>query len=249
MITRRAALLGLGLATACLDAPPTSTGQPPGNDATPGEGLLAAFRFEQAGGFLTDLSGNGHDATCAAEIECPIPTVDRFGGPGQGAVFDGTDDRLSVDILESGPFTVMTWLRLDLVPASGDSSCVVNRPFGTAGRNSWQLCIHGLSGGSVRLTFYTSEEPFDLSASDVPIEIATWHHAALVWDGSEKALWWDGELVAMGPGATRFDSNAVEIGADIDGTTWLAYFRGAIDDLEIHDRALSDEELVAAARL
>jgi len=228
-------LLAVGLVTGCLESPPGSSADPD---------LLAGFRFEEQTGFLTDSSGHGHDATCA-DVTCPQPTIARDDVSG-AAMFDGGDDQIVVDPVGAGPFTVMLWLRMDQAPVG--AACPVSKVFGAAGGNSWQLCMSVPSPGQVSLALWTTDDPA-LVGLDLPMELGSWHHAALRWDGTDKTLWWDGLERACGTGITRFDTGNVLVGADVDGGDPLAYFAGAIDDVEIHDSALDPGEIAVAAGL
>ncbi len=231
-----AAALSLA-AAACLDAPPSGTGEDDGNTA-----LLAAFRFEEDPGFLADSSGNGHDGTCDS---CPSATVarDDVGGAAQ---FDGLDDLVGVEPFGTGSFTVMMWLRVD-IPLGEDLGCPASKPFGAEGTNSWQLCVSNTGDGQVALTFYTSGDSNGLWALG-EMELGTWHHAAIRWNGDEKSIWWDGNMRATQREKTEFDDGPILIGGDIDGVSTVAMFSGAIDDLEIHLGALSGAAIEEAAQ-
>ena len=238
----RPAFLALAAAAlpACLAAPPSSTEPHDGPDG--GGGLLAAFRFEP-GGLLADSSGNGHDGVCSG-LECPLE-VDGPSGHGQAALFDGVDDLVSIESVGSGPFTVMVWLRLDLA-RSGALACPINKPFDVDGHNTWQLCLRSLSGDLADLYFYSSQPPYGQTVQ-VAMELATWHHVALRWDQDSKTIFWDGDPVANEPGETEFDGSTIRLGSDIDGAEQIALFPGALDDVEIHDRPLSNLEITQAA--
>jgi len=239
-MTGRPALLALvaAAAPACLDAPPSTT-EPDGGTG----GLLAAFRFEE-NGFLVDWSGNGHDGICSG-LECPM-AVDGRPGRGQAAVFDGIDDLISIESVGSGPFTVMAWMRVDQ-SLGGATACPLNKPYGVEMNNTWQLCVR-TSAGTAQVFFYASEVPHEMWM-EVPMEIGIWNHVALRWDGGKKTIFWNGGDVASQDGSTQFDESAIRLGSDIDGADPVDPFPGALDDLEIYDRALADEEILVGAGL
>lgn len=89
---------------------------------------------------------------------------------------------------------------------------------------------------------------FEADPGFPPMELGSWHHAALRWDGTDKTLWWDGMERASGLGITRFDTGNVLVGADVDGGDPLAYFAGVIDDVELYAGALQPAEIAEAAR-
>ncbi|MHC4111401.1 MAG: LamG-like jellyroll fold domain-containing protein, partial [Planctomycetota bacterium] len=78
------------------------------------------------------------------------------------------------------------------------------------------------------------------SSSDVTDNL--WHHAAIVWDGTDTAiLYLDGVNVSSGhsgPPTPDLKTRPFTIGAH---STIAAYFNGLIDEVAIYDRALSDE--------
>ena len=71
----------------------------------------------------------------------------------------------------------------------------------------------------------------------------TWYHYVYVYDGSHVKVYIDGKLVFEYNYRGRLYPNAMplEIGRDLPGIT--EYFYGALDDLRIYNRALSDKEV------
>lgn len=235
----------------CLEAPPAATSltDAAGSDGPAGGGppvLLAAYRFDPAS-LLVDSSGNGHDGACP-DASCPISVVDRAGDPG-AAEFDGIDDAVVIEWFGgSGAFTVMAWFRLVALPEAGQFACPINMPFGTSQQNSWQVCLSSPAAGSLRVRFYTSDAPRELSMQ-VEAALATWHHVAIRWDGGKKSIVWDGADVVSAAAVTRFEESEIRFGSDLDGTDEVAPFSGALDDVEIWDGALPDEAIAVAAGL
>ncbi|WP_307795612.1 FG-GAP-like repeat-containing protein [Actinacidiphila acididurans] len=76
----------------------------------------------------------------------------------------------------------------------------------------------------------------------------TWHHVAFQRSGSQLLLWIDGVQVASGAAPSGAISPSrpqpLEIGNRIDGAQPYA---GSIDDVVLYDRALSAQEITAAA--
>jgi hypothetical protein len=250
---RWAAGLAALAAAGCLDAPPAALdpgGDGDGDGSSPDAGggdpeppvLLAAYLFDQPN-LLADTSGNGHDARCAGAM-CPDWVLDRENLE-EAARFDGATQYLVADALGEGAFTAMIWLRMD-DDADGGLACPLNRPIGSAGLNSWQLCLQMAGGGDGQAYFYTAQDPYELAAG-VPLTIDVWYHVAIRWDGSTKAMWWDGVEVASGAGKTGFDQSEIHLGTDLDGEALIAWFPGALDQLELWQGALSDDEIRAAA--
>ncbi len=230
----RAAALLLA-ATACLESPPDSSGDP---------SLLAAFSFEDDTDFLLDSSGNGHDGACASDA-CPRATAARD-DLGRAAQFDGVDDMVSIEPVGDGPFTIMLWLRMDFDPGEV-AACPISKVFGGDGANSWQLCMPVAPPDAAVLAFFTSDDPSRLTAT-IALELGSWHHVAIRWDGVLKSIWWDGIELAEEPGTTRFDAGPVLVGGDIDGSIAVSFFPGVVDDVELHAGALPPAAIGEAAR-
>jgi hypothetical protein len=240
-------------AGACLEAPPGAAPADPLDGAVPdapvapgdaaaGPALQAAYRFEEKSPFM-DSSGNGYHADCATDA-CPVLTPD-WTGDATGVVFDGVDDLLTAGPNAAGPFTVMAWVRLDDT-ADADSVCPINRPFAANGTNTYQICMTVPSKGVVRLFFYTTDEPRQL-AVNMPMDVGTWHHVAIRWDGSRKVIFWDGLPAAGADGKTAFDETGIRLGSDLDGEVVVGIFRGALDEVEIWQGALPETAIADSA--
>lgn len=71
----------------------------------------------------------------------------------------------------------------------------------------------------------------------------TWYFYAYVYDGSKVKVYLDGEFVFEYNYSLALEPNSMpmEIGRDLPGA--IEYFNGAMDDLRLYNRALSDNEL------
>jgi len=240
-VTGRVAVLCLASAAACLDAPPGSLPMSDGDGGGPPPTVLvSAYGFDPPDP-LADSSGNGNDAHCSGS-ECPTWITDR-NNDRQAALFDGVDDLLSLASIGSGPFTVMAWVRMD---DGAGLKCPINRPLAGSVYDAYQLCMRVPAADTGRVLFYTDEEPRQLFV-DVAMELASWHHIAIRWDGFQKTISWDGVDRVTSPGTTRFDESGIRLGSDLDMGAVIAPFIGALDSVEIWQGALSEEEVAAAA--
>ncbi len=75
------------------------------------------------------------------------------------------------------------------------------------------------------------------------VSAGTWHHVAMVWNGSTLTPYLDAVdgISFMGSGSINDNSSAVLIGLDNEAD----YFNGTIDEVAIYDKALSAEEIQA----
>jgi hypothetical protein len=202
----------------------------------PQPGLLAWYTMDSLDiNALADTTGNGHTGLCASP-SCPTSTAGRIGN---ALHFDGSQDIIRVasaaDLNVIGPFTVMAWVRLDML--ASDYACAVNKVLGTS--NAWQICI-----SSTGKPMFGTEGESLMSTTAIPIQ--QWHHLAGRWDGTTKQLLIDGlerDASLMSP---TFGSGEVLIGADVD-SAFTAGFPGSIDDVRIYGRAVTSQEILVIA--
>lgn len=202
----------------------------------PTSALVAWYPFDDlVTSVLVDQTGHGHDGTCAAG-HCPVLATGHAGGAGS---FDGILQRVEVPSFESPTFTITVWVQFDSASGYG---CPINKPFGLATADSWQLCFDTGADGQ-QLAFYANDNlPIYAKVGTIS---SAWHHYALRWDGTAKALTFDGLDVASGPGAITSDGNPIVIGTDLNAGLPTAQFSGLIDDLRFYDRALTPAELTS----
>ena len=77
-----------------------------------------------------------------------------------------------------------------------------------------------------------------------PLALNAWHHVAATWDGASIKVYVDGVKEGEVASAATLPS---DLGASTAIGAWLdagnGFFTGSIDEVEIFDRALSDEEI------
>ncbi|MEV0809799.1 LamG-like jellyroll fold domain-containing protein [Micromonospora sp. NPDC050200] len=176
-------------------------------------------------------------------------TAGRYGS---ALAFDGVDD--AVQLAHGAPlalgdrdFTVATWLRYSA--ASGRDQ-VVFWAYGV-GATERALWLRAQPGKD-RLMAYAQTDvgPAGVAALDASASVAfgdnAWHHVALTRAAGVLSLSVDGKVLSSAPisgsltyGDT-FEVDGLQLGARLDGVDRLA---GALDEVRVFDRALSDEEL------
>jgi hypothetical protein len=211
--------------------------------------LLAYYPMDSlAGSVLVDASGYGHDGTCTPPA-CPTVVADHT-GDGSARQFDGS--ATLVTIPASATFdpatglTVAAWIDPATVTSNGSVfQCFFNRQLGSAGANSWQLCIQGnrlnASAGSGSSSSVVG--PTDLVAG-------SWRHAAFtVGSNGAITLYEDASTANTTGGSTPlpivYDGDPATIGMDLDSGSQTAKFGGALDELRVYNRALSQSEIAA----
>ena len=151
--------------------------------------------------------------------------------------FDGVDDYIEIANTSfnlSTSVSVEFWIKAT-VPVNGDG-LVVGDAFvvkawsgelnaGVTTDTGWQGSGWIAGGNSVNL--YDN----------------TWHHVVLTWDGSTQRLYADGVLdpdTKAGTGVSLVGQNTVRFGNQLTGDFW---FTGAIDEVVIYNKALSQAEV------
>jgi concanavalin A-like lectin/glucanase superfamily protein len=88
------------------------------------------------------------------------------------------------------------------------------------------------------------------------IAAGTWHHVAGTYDSTGQKLYFDGSLVASGPnfGPIQYQPAALQFGTvfntadfspSVNSPNRTYFFNGQLDEIEIHNRALSASEIQA----
>ena len=227
------------LSSGCSDSTTGPGGTPLEYPDVPG--LVAFFQFD---GNLEDSSLNGHDATGTAGIAY----VDDHNGAASSAVYvSGRTDFITVanrgafDFV--GAFTVAGWVRADL--ESFAYCCVIDKGYDDG---AWSL---GTSGSNVpnreALRFYVggSDNVNEFYVSEaVPVGQDIWVHFACSFNDTTNVarLYVDGAFA-------RADTSDVDIVASardlrIGTSHWNDAYKGAIDQIALFDRVLTDVEVL-----
>jgi hypothetical protein len=186
---------------------------------------------ETAGTMAKDIVGGSNGAYVGA----PVPVSGEVAGALQ---FDGIDD--FVDAPRTIPthdyrnLTLDAWIYPDVI---GPDMPVVQ----------YDNTIYGLVLVGSELLFYTQPSPFSfaVTSSGANITAGTWTHVAVTANVSTQRLsfYVNGNLVTVtGPiynPTGFFDSTGWSIGGGLDGN----FFKGKIDEVEVFERALSNQEI------
>ncbi len=207
------------------------------NDAVPTKGLVAHWRFDEgAGQTATDSSPSGREGT----IHNAEWVEGRDGG--KALRFDGKRswvDCGNADVLNlANEFTIEAWVKPE--NPGGHSMTILAKGYRYRGRfnlrmgTPWDRSKLMLENGAYR-------------THEIPIPWETWSHVAGVCDGQRVAIFVNGQLQSVRPFGGGFKPNqtALTIGKSI-GAPDGEFFKGSIDDVRIHDRALARYKLSGA---
>ena len=168
---------------------------------------------------------------------------------GPGFTFDSDDDRVVVShrsaFNPANPgFSVHFWMKGN--KSQPQSLCtVVEKSHGFADYAGWAVQVTSASG-RVGLNFGDGSSAWPGVQSTADVLDNAWHHLAGTWDGTTIRLYVDAML--QGTAALSSPANntrAVNLGFAWGGGTAQRFFRGQIDEVSIHNRALSSDEVAA----
>ncbi|MFE0419253.1 exo-alpha-sialidase [Streptomyces tendae] len=175
------------------------------------------------------------------------------GAVGGGLAFDGADDavRLPYDerlALGEGDFTAALWFRYSA--SGGEQPLLWMGGVGTSQPQVWLRAEPG--AGRVQGLITTRDGASAPRSAWVRADGAhndgQWHHLALRRGGGRLTLFLDGSAVADAadvPGSVSRNSPfGVHVGERMDGR---ARFTGAVDEVRVWNRALTDAEIAAGA--
>ncbi|MCH8233094.1 MAG: hypothetical protein IIB82_10700, partial [Bacteroidetes bacterium] len=209
-------------------------------------GLLATYPFN---GNANDESGNGFNGAPTGNSNGgPGLTSDRFGNPNSTYLFDGFDDHIRIDhgggINLGGEVTFNAWIKPTVYPSGGDLWSII---FKDDVINEFQLDAEG----NINYHWFDGIGFPSMETQPYKAPLGVWSMATVTIDVSDNlSIYIDGELYASQL-ITRFISSPFtsSIGGDYnqlpaDGGD-RRWFTGAIDDVRIYNRALSQTDIKA----
>lgn len=193
--------------------------------SAPRNGLVAEYTFS---GNARDGSGNANDGVLSGG---PAPTKDRFGTADAAYILDGVDDVITTanDQFAAGnDISVSVWFNVAST-ATGLNYFVMCSDFGV-----W---INGASAGIAIST------PATNSAYGTFATPGVWHHLLGTYDGTDIRCYLDGALVQT----TNHPGNISDENRPLTFGVFVAdYWAGALDDVRIYNRVISDPAEISA---
>ncbi|MEM1181587.1 MAG: LamG-like jellyroll fold domain-containing protein, partial [Acidobacteriota bacterium] len=232
-----------------VDVPPQCILQPTSCTPPPSD-MTGWYPFDETGGVLAlDIMGL-HFGT---KVNGPTPTAGKVSG---ALSFDGTDDYVQVAHTNNfnidGPgateaFSIDAWIK-----STGAGGTIASKRMGSVYPThslGWSLFVGNDTLYFAMSTDVTSPFAFIVQATNT-IQSDTWHHVTATLDHAEESvrLYVDGVLVKdtiSYPAMVTANTAPLFIGAyqDTDTGEMAGFFEGAIDELEIFDRALEPHEV------
>lgn len=194
------------------------------------KGIVADWAFDENNGdTYIDSSGNANDGVRQGDVS-------RIGhNDGQAVYFDGTGSDIelvrSPNLIPAGNenYTVEGWIKPDVMGAKG---IIGWGNYGTANSvNAFRLTDNGLVN-------YWQGNDLTVVTGDLT---GSWHHVAATFDGTTRKIFLDGFCVGKDAPTGH---NAVLANLTIGKTSTSENFKGAIDNLVVYNRALSEDEIL-----
>ncbi|MCF6296327.1 MAG: hypothetical protein L3J25_11650 [Flavobacteriaceae bacterium] len=209
--------------------------------------LIAYYPFN---GNANDESGNANNGT----VNGATLTTDRFGNPDRAYSFNGIDNFILCNT-QVGPFgsdsrTVSFWAKTDVAPISTLQQNAVLSYGGNIndGGSRFEILLNPKCRGlGVDVSSNYTTKSFDNSDNN-------WHFYTIVFDNSisnalsDLKFYGDGVLLTSvcnsngNININTLDEQVLNIGR-LFYSGQPRYFKGAIDDIKIYNKALTDEEI------
>ncbi len=191
------------------------------------------------------------------------------GAPGFGAghvaqsfAFDSDDDRVTIPHASSlnpsaAGFTVEFWIKASPTQPAGIFT-VIDKSHGYVDNSGWAFqgvdgtlaFLVGAGGGGPPFVNF----PYGGSATDRFLLDYCWHHVAGVYDPTRQRVSMYVDCVLSGtesvlaPGDVANNSRALLLGSASGGGSPQRFFRGALDEVTIYERPLTQQEIEALCR-
>lgn len=190
-------------------------------------------------GNANDVSGNEHHGTIVGGV---TPTEDHKGNAGSAYLFNGTDGYIDVGDWENGGAMTFTfWARWD---AFLHQSRIVD--FGNGIGNNIVISTSGTES-KIYLHSWIGSNVNGLVRSDYISGMDQWgFYAGTIDSGGAMKIYHNGILLKTANWPTYVPRVMVRTNQYIAKSNWVGidrYFKGAIDDLRMYNRALTAEEV------
>lgn len=216
-------------------------------------------------GNADDASGNGHDGT----LHGPRPTIDRFGRLDSAYSFDGIDDYIEIPgssglNLDVGTgITFSFWVQVCSPFGPGVLMEHAGGIAGPAGDSGWSVGIvpFGDRTSSPAFLWQTTTQgrpnpgryTYDRTPLKPSLDDRKWHHLAIVLQPTSIKFYVDGKMEAsMSVDSVDYCCYTPASPLRIGAGGWdnqpapldmMKHFQGALDDIRVYDRGLSDTEV------
>jgi hypothetical protein len=196
---------------------------------------------EGAGTTAVDSSGHGNHGMLMGSPNWVA------GQSGNALEFTGSGtyvDCGNAEVLNVGVFSVSFWCNIP--DTQGYNHMVSKGGHESASAVNWGVMMHS---GEQRILFESFNDT-TWPGIRADTTIGQWHHVVATYDGDTMQLYHDGVLAETRSGAGMLldQSRPFLIGARSDAGTAGAFFTGSIDDVRIHNKVLTQDEIAEIMR-
>jgi hypothetical protein len=207
----------------------------------PADGLVAWYGFEEIGAEIADLSGKGNHGSS----HLATTTTGKVGAavdltPGSCVV---VGDSPSLKMAGGQGLTMMAWVRFEACAQGSSAPAII--------LNKEDTYEFGVRCPALRL-----EEAMNTGSwswrGGATLPLRTWKHVAITWDGAlvhhyidGVEAWSRGQTGNLAPQGTGLGIGCRDVGPDRSIASAREWFHGAIDEVAVYSRALSNTEVRA----
>jgi hypothetical protein len=186
----------------------------------------------ESNSFVYDFSGNGNNGTSYGS-SYPI-SLGRYNGAFEfeGGSGDYIDTGLDYSFSANGDFTVEAWIK-----AEDNNQVYAITQMRSAGYSSDWIFFYGSGNSLFWMRSQTLNKPLGFNASE-------WNHLAMVWNRTSETYegFVNGQSIGVSGVVSDYGGiDTVKIGTRGDATS--SFFQGEIDEVAIHTRALTQDEI------
>ena len=170
------------------------------------------------------------------------PVVDRNGTESGAMFFEESQGYIEVGDSEELKITraisISTWVRAEATQRGWNT--IVNKWNGLRSEDGYYL---GINSDGMVLRWNISYENVEVST---PFPTESWVHVVATYDGFELKIFMDGKMVSSKKYEGRIDDHSAPftLGTQSQRSFGHTNFHGAIDDVYVYDRALTDDEVM-----
>ncbi len=213
-------------------------------DGLPREGLVACWTFDDIrGARVGDGSGHGHEATVLGQFELASGvrghSLRLDGSASYAAVPDAGDFDFS-----AATFSITAWA--NVYALNRGQQMIVAKNVYSANQREWGLMVDHDN----QFRFYLQHGDWRTLGSKCVPKPGRWHHVAVTVDAGNARLYVDGRLegkARLGP-TVPHTAAPLTIGGVNDGGRLRQMWQGALDDVCLYGRALSQDQIRAVAK-
>jgi len=196
------------------------------------DNLIARYDFTND---AQDSSPNAFHGT----VSGATLTTDRYGIPLSAYVFDGLDDKITINhdsLLDLGiyeRFTISLWVKFDDAFDDNADKMFISKSEGVGATNKW-MYLYSSPVNKDGITFHTQPEDDWITKESYKPNINQWYHFVIQKDGNTYTHYIDGDTAVSIVDSTQILTNTAAViigGEEINGGG--QWFNGIIDDIVI----------------